>query len=115
MKWSLSGANAFLLIASQGWKNVLVRVAPGLSPHSSSSRLKPWSTTDLVQPLQQSGLVASISGSTLWRWLHEDAIRPWYHRSWVFPRDPDFATQAGRVLDCTPASGKAASILSSAE
>jgi hypothetical protein len=52
-----------------------------------------------VQQVQQSGLVASISGSTLWRWLHEDAIRPWYHRSWIFPRDPDFATKAGRVLD----------------
>jgi hypothetical protein len=52
-----------------------------------------------VQQVQQSGLVASISGSTLWRWLHEDAIRPWYQRSWVFPRDPEFATKAGRVLD----------------
>ena len=44
-------------------------------------------------------MVASVSGSTLWRWLHEDAIRPWYHRSWIFPRDPDFATKAGRILD----------------
>ena len=43
--------------------------------------------------------MASISGSTLWRWLHEDAIRPWYHRSWIFPRDPQFATKAGQVLD----------------
>jgi hypothetical protein len=32
-------------------------------------------------------------------WLHEDAIRPWYHRSWIFPRDPDFAAKAGRALD----------------
>jgi hypothetical protein len=31
--------------------------------------------------------------------LHEDAIRPWYHRSWIFPRDPDFAEKAGRLLD----------------
>lgn len=53
----------------------------------------------MVQQVQQSGLVASISGSTLWRWLHQDAIRPWYHRSWVFPRDPDFAVKANRVLD----------------
>jgi hypothetical protein len=45
------------------------------------------------------GLVASISGSTIWRWLDEDAIRPWTHRSWIFPRDPDFAAKAGRVLD----------------
>jgi hypothetical protein len=61
--------------------------------------LSRWSTTDLVQQVQQSGLVASVSGSTLWRWLHQDAIRPWYHRSWIFPRDPDFATKAGRLLD----------------
>jgi len=45
------------------------------------------------------GLVASISGSTIWRWLDEDAIRPWTHRSWIFPRDPAFAAKAGRVLD----------------
>lgn len=33
------------------------------------------------------------------RWLREDAIRPWQHRSWIFPTDPDFAAKAGRVLD----------------
>jgi len=27
------------------------------------------------------------------------AIKPWQHRSWIFPRDPDFATKAARVLD----------------
>ena len=32
----------------------------------------------------------------MWRWLAEDAIRPWQHRSWIFPRDPDFAAKAGR-------------------
>jgi len=36
---------------------------------------------------------------TIWRWLHREAIRPWSHRSWVFPRDPDFAAKAGPVLD----------------
>ena len=54
---------------------------------------------DLVREVCRSALVASVSGSTLWRWLHDDAIRPWYHRSWIFPRDPDFATKAGRILD----------------
>jgi hypothetical protein len=68
-------------------------------PATHGLPLSRWSTTDLLQQVQQSGLVASISGSTLWRWLHQDAIRPWYHRSWIFPRDPDFATKAGRVLD----------------
>jgi hypothetical protein len=45
------------------------------------------------------GLVAEISGATIWRWLAEDAIRPWAHRSWIFPRDPDFEPKAARVLD----------------
>lgn len=45
------------------------------------------------------GLVASISDATVWRWLDADAIRPWSHRSWIFPRDPDFAHKGGRVLD----------------
>src|SRR6266487_3194663 len=42
------------------------------------------------------GLVAAISGTTIWRWLAEDAIRPWSHRSWIFPRAPDFEASAGR-------------------
>lgn len=45
------------------------------------------------------GLVADVSGVTIWRWLSADAIRPWTHRSWIFPRDPDFETKAARVLD----------------
>lgn len=45
------------------------------------------------------GIVAQISGSTIWRWLHEDAIKPWHFRSWIFPRDPQFEQKAGRVLD----------------
>ena len=45
------------------------------------------------------GIVAQVSESTIWRWLSQDAIRPWAHRSWIFPRDPDFCAKAGRVLD----------------
>ena len=45
------------------------------------------------------GVTASISGSTVWRWLTEDAIKPWQYRSWIWPRDPLFAEKAGRVLD----------------
>jgi DDE superfamily endonuclease len=45
------------------------------------------------------GIVASISGSTVWRWLNQDAIRPWCYRSWIFPRDPLFEQKAGAVLD----------------
>lgn len=44
-------------------------------------------------------MTAEISGTTIWRWLAADAIRPWCHRSWIFPRDPDFESKAARVLD----------------
>lgn len=45
------------------------------------------------------GLVAQISGVTLWRWLSADALQPWRHRSWIFPRDSQFAEKAGPILD----------------
>jgi hypothetical protein len=45
------------------------------------------------------GIVAEISATTVWRRLSEDAIRPFYHRSWIFPRDPDFGHKASLVLD----------------
>jgi len=54
---------------------------------------------DIRDEVLRRGLVAEISGSTIWRWLDEDALRPWTFRSWIFPRDPDFEAKAGRVLD----------------
>ncbi len=58
-----------------------------------------WSVAELRREVVAQGLVAQISGATLWRWLSQDALRPWRHRSWVFPRDPEFARKAGRLLD----------------
>jgi hypothetical protein len=43
--------------------------------------------------------VTDASATTIWRWLHEDAIKLWQTRSWIFPRDPDFPAKAGRALD----------------
>ena len=57
------------------------------------------SVADVARHAQRSGLVARISDSTVWRWLHDDAIRPWQHRCWIFPRDPQFQAKAGRILD----------------
>ena len=54
---------------------------------------------DICQAVIERGIVAKISGATIWRWLSEDAIKPWRHRSWIFPRDPAFETKAARVLD----------------
>jgi hypothetical protein len=68
-------------------------------PSTHGLPLSRWSTPDIARQVVASGLVATISGSTIWRWLHQDAIRPWYHRSWIFPRDPAFAMKANRILD----------------
>ena len=61
--------------------------------------LSRFSVSDVAQQARQLGVVATISESTVWRWLHADAIRPWQHRCWIFPRDPQFALKAGRLLD----------------
>jgi transposase len=58
-----------------------------------------WSAADLAAQAEDEGLVASVSRSTVRRWLDAGAIRPWRYRSWIFPRDPDFEAKAGRVLD----------------
>lgn len=68
-------------------------------PKTLGAPLSRWSIFELTHRLCQSGLVAQVSCSTLWRWLHEDAIRPWFQRCWIFPRDPDFAAKAARILD----------------
>lgn len=57
------------------------------------------STADIAREVRRAGIVATISDKTVWRWLHADAIRPWQHRTWIFPRDPAFALKAGRILD----------------
>lgn len=61
--------------------------------------LSRWSSAEIAREAVRRGIVAEISGATVWRWLSEDAIRPWSYRSWLFPRDPDFARKAGRILD----------------
>jgi transposase len=58
-----------------------------------------WSLAELRDELLATGVVDDVSTTTLWRWLEEDPIKPWQHRSWIFPRDPDFAAKAGVVLD----------------
>ena len=54
---------------------------------------------DIAREAVDRGLVASISGTTVWRWLSADAIKPWMHRSWIFPRDAHFGEKASRILD----------------
>ncbi len=61
--------------------------------------LSRWSSSELAREAITRGIVEQISGVTVWRWLSQDAIKPWRHRSWIFPRDPLFAQRAGPILD----------------
>lgn len=68
-------------------------------PEKAAVPLSRWSSTELASHAVGEGLVSSISSSTVRRWLHDDAIKPWRFRSWIFRRDPDFEAKASRVLD----------------
>jgi hypothetical protein len=61
--------------------------------------LSRFSREDLRRLVVERGIAESISATTIWRWLSQDAIRPWRYRSWIFPRDPLFAEKAGVALD----------------
>ena len=111
---SAFGVNVSSRNAWRGLKNVPDRVAPGPFPPELVVQVKAlacelpaqhdaplsrWSVGELTRHVCEQGLVAQLSQTTVWRWLHQDAIRPWQHRCWIFPRDPDFAHKAGRILD----------------
>jgi len=68
-------------------------------PADSDVPLARWSSAELALEAVNQAMVASISPASVRRFLARDAIKPWQHRSWIFPRDPDFATKAARVLD----------------
>jgi hypothetical protein len=53
---------------------------------------------DLVRRSQRA-VGKKISRSTVWRMLHEAAIKPWQYEHGLFPKDPLFAQKAGPILD----------------
>jgi len=68
-------------------------------PATTGVPLSRWSCAELARELILRGVVGFISAATIWRILTSDAIRPWFHRSWIAPRDPNFAAKAAVVLD----------------
>src|SRR5712692_6555134 len=109
-----SGASASSTRECRGLRSARGRAVRGLFPPAQVAEVKAlacelpaergvplsrWSSAEIAREAVARGIVAQISGATVWRWLSEDAIRPWNYRSWIFPRDPDFGAKAGRVLD----------------
>jgi transposase len=68
-------------------------------PAGEGVPLSRWSCPELAREVVARGVAEAMSASTVWRWLAREAIKPWQYRSWLFPRDPDFAMKAQRVLD----------------
>jgi len=68
-------------------------------PAQTGVPLARWSCPELAEQARLRGIVPRVSASTVHRWLTADALKPWQHRSWIFPRDPYFAVKATRVLD----------------
>lgn len=67
-------------------------------PRSHGLPLSRFSRTELHRLVVERG-ITDASATTIWRWIHDAAIKPWQVRSWLFARDRDFAAKAGRVLD----------------
>jgi len=67
-------------------------------PRQHDLPLSRFSRAELHRLVIERG-VTEASASTIARWLREDALKPWQHRSWIFPTDPAFLEKAGAVLD----------------
>jgi transposase len=68
-------------------------------PARAGVPLSRWSCPELAREVVGLGIAEAMSASTVWRWLAREAVKPWQYRSWLFPRDPDFASKAERVLE----------------
>jgi transposase len=56
-----------------------------------------FSIADLCDQLHALGI--PMSYSTVWRTLAQDALRPWLHEQWLFPKDPRLLEKATPVLE----------------
>src|SRR3970282_1224660 len=108
-----SGANAS---SSSAWTACAIdrgRAVRGVFPPEEVARVKAiacelprehglplsrFSRAELHRLVLERG-ISEASAATIARWLREDALRPWQHRSWIFPTDPGFLEKAGPVLD----------------
>lgn len=76
-----------------------VRAAACDNAGARANGLSYFSIRDLAKLLQKKLSLVSLAPSTVWNILDNDALKPWQYRSWIFPRDPEFAKYAEVVLD----------------
>jgi len=69
-------------------------------PQTQGVPLSRWSSAEIAQRLQQTQVVASISASTIRRWLATERLHPWRYHTWQHIHDPvQFLERARPVLD----------------
>ena len=68
-------------------------------PAATGVPLAHWTGPELAAEITKAGLASQISPSSVLRILAEHPIKPWQYRSWIYPRDPDFAARATVILD----------------
>jgi transposase len=66
-------------------------------PEGKGVPLARWSIREVARQSVQDGVVASVSAASVGRWLAQDILKPWQTRSWISPRDPDFAAKGALV------------------
>ncbi len=72
-------------------------------PRTQGVPLSRFSRAELHRLVLERGLTEA-SASTIARWLAEDALKPWQHRSWIFPNRSGLPRQGGAAARPLPGS-----------
>ena len=68
-------------------------------PAATGIPLSRWTGPELLAEVTRAGAADELSASSVLRILAEHPVKPWQYRSWISPRDPDFAAKAAVILD----------------
>ena len=68
-------------------------------PAATGIPLSRWTGPELLAEVTRAGAADELSASSVPRILAEHPVKPWQYRSWISPRDPDFAAKAAVIPD----------------
>src|SRR5271166_6224578 len=89
-----------VLAAARGRDNARIAAGLGVTADTVRKWRGRFAERGLAAELTAQDLVsAPMSVTSLLRILAENPVKPWQYRSWIYPRDPDFAAKATVILD----------------
>jgi len=68
-------------------------------PAATGVPLSRWTGPELATELAGRGLPGPIPATSILRILAGHPVKPWQHRSWIYPRAPDVQAKATVILD----------------